>query len=141
VTAPDTTGELREAEWVARLAEAIQDHRDAATGPTTREQDYRPGAPCRYCSDYPGPLHEGSDCPRAVANAILPALRALLAERDTLAAKMQAVEGLAEDYEGYVADRGRPAPGSYDHGLDMAQKAVALDLRRALGTPTTGGGE
>jgi hypothetical protein len=69
------------------------------------------------------------------------ALRDLIAERDTLAAKVQAVEALAEDYEGYVADRGRPAPGSFDHGLNMAQKAAALDLRRALGTPTAGGGE
>lgn len=55
----------------------------------------------------------------------LPALRDLLAERDTLAAKVQAVEELATWFGGRVARGSVPI----------------AELRRVLGTPTTGGGE
>ncbi|MCU1617176.1 MAG: hypothetical protein JWO98_4716 [Frankiales bacterium] len=122
--APDTTGELREALVSALFPYMHADDRTESRDPALAA--WLANVQANRATD---------------AVLALPALRDLLAERDTLAAKVEAVEDVAEDYEGYVADRGRPAPGSYDHGLNMAQKAAAVDLRRALGTPTTGGGE
>ena len=39
------------------------------------------------------------------------------------------IREIADDLDSYAHDRGRPAPGSYDHGLSMAQRATATDLR------------
>jgi hypothetical protein len=50
-------------------------------------------------------------------------------ERDRLHA---AVEGLAERLEVRVANRGRPAPGTYDHGVNRAQTDAAISLRSLL---------
>ena len=65
----------------------------------------------------------------------LPEMRRLLADAAAGRAAQEAVErvrALAGDYEGYVTDRGRPEPGSFDHGLNMAQRAAAIDIRAAI---------
>jgi hypothetical protein len=62
----------------AEIIEALRQRRWDADkhANDSREQDYRPGAPCMDCGDYPGPRHERSDCPRAVADAVLPVVTA-----------------------------------------------------------------
>jgi len=68
----------------------------------------------------------------------LPALRDLLAERDKLAAQVQAVEALAE----WLPDwRGDGSDIDWDAGYLDGMRAAARAIRRALGTPTTAGGE
>lgn len=39
---------------------------------------------------------------------------------------------LADDLDGFVAARGEPAKGSFDHALNMAQAAVASEIRAAV---------
>ena len=53
-----------------QLAEALRERRDNPAITGDRERDYRPGAPCMDCGDYPGLRHEASDCPRAVARFV-----------------------------------------------------------------------
>ena len=70
-----------------RLAAALRDRRDNPQATGDRERDYRPGAPCMDCGDYPGVRHEDSDCPRAVARSLLPVVREIAAEELLAAAE------------------------------------------------------
>jgi hypothetical protein len=72
---------VRTAAVQRELAEALRNHHYGATVTGDREQDYRPGAPCMDCGDYPGARHEGSDCPRAVSRALLPTVQRLIARQ------------------------------------------------------------
>jgi hypothetical protein len=68
----------------------------------------------------------------------LPALRAALDAQEAV----RRVEALAEELEGYTQRRGRPAPGSYDYGVNLAQADAAECIRRALaGEPLTTPGD
>jgi len=68
----------------------------------------------------------------ALIVAAVNALEPLLAEVRRGRALREAVEGLADDLDSYVAARGKPKTGTYDDGLNRAQAATATDLRVIL---------
>jgi hypothetical protein len=49
-----------------------------------------------------------------------------------LVAAIRAVLALADDLDAFVAARGEPSKGSFDHALNLAQGAAAAEIRRAL---------
>ena len=75
-------------------------------------------------------LARGEDA--ALIVAAVNALPDLLAEVRRGRALREAVEGLADDLDSYVAARGKPKTGTYDGGLNRAQAATATDLRVIL---------
>ena len=90
--------------------------------------------PTKYAND---PKRDAG--PRIVALTRL--VDKLTAERDKYAAQVRAVEGLAEEFARIDAETSSDNMSHYDLGYGDAMVMAHDRLRRALGTPTTGGGE
>jgi len=136
---PDTTGgELREVQ--RRLADELERH----AGNLGARDPSQPGVWFQWCGcGWEGGRYSEDHGHRYrlhVAEALLalPALRDLLAERDKLAAQVKAGLAAAEELTDWV---GLGDDASWNEGYLDGMRDAQRALRRALGTPTTGGGQ
>jgi hypothetical protein len=146
VTAPvpagptDAQAELREVlNWLDELEAATGNQPWSATVPGMVHADPAGRLKGRYVASVE---HAADAAAIVVAHNALPKLIAAVRAALDAQEAVRRVEALAEELEGYTQRRGRPAPGSYDYGVNLAQADAAECIRRALaGEPLTTPGD